>query len=846
MSPSKKKQQSNQTLERNLKALEQKQPLLVQRIREFMRTQMKSGAKFSLQMEETPRGTWWKGFYDEPFFESNAALNAIPEGTKPVLVVAGIGTPRYLTGLLNRIKRRQFVILLEPSIKLFLFLLESSSIFDHKAPFEVLPLLAGDDALLNEMQQAAFGHRGHFVGGIFDVHSHPGEMEVASEAFRETLKQYVGRINFQMQRLGDSAEDTLLGFRQMALATPWILFRERLAPLKGKFKGFSGVVLSAGPSLDKNLHLLKGLEDRLVLVCADTLLGKMAAQGIRPHFVCALERGAATYEKYFRPYYDTNEPSLKDIVLVVQSVCFPQIAGRWPGRLCVVGKESINLDREVIAGALGGDVLPSGSSVAHMGMGLLAYLGVDRIALVGQDLAFGEDGRTHTNQTAWDASGGDELKEQRISVPAALGGTVQTTRVWKFFIDTFEEMIPKMPCAVWDCTEGGALIRGTEIRPLADYLRGVGSSASSSFAIVDEELGADWTDDRSSLVLDRLAALRGTFQKSAEQIAEGRRSLDAIGGLPHEREILRGPVNQLYDLLQRIVEENAMLAYIGQSYLSILLGDEARLNLADEEEFALWRRSHEEYFEAQERALLVFGDWLEFMTTSAISAPVFQELEIMFPANEERIRPPLEGFLARSQERPLELNEIVVADLLHSRVDPVSARWEPTFLWAMARHLHGEGRFLEASNHFQASIEAFEGRNISVDFAAALLKERARALMGRDLCWTGNALEALTSLANAYGYTPEDEEIPLLLQELLRRRREDLEDLLIREQGEGNRKYLHALIEGLGKELAALEKGGEERADVVRRYLVDILREKRPVAELPVTKDLAPEYRQEV
>lgn len=846
MSPSKKKQRSNQTLERNLKALEQKQPLLVRRIREFMRTRMKSGAKFSLQMEETPRGTWWKGFYDEPFFESNAALNAIPEGAKPVLVIAGIGTPRYLTGLLNRIKRRQFVVLMEPSIKLFLFLLESSSIFDHKAPFEVLPLLAGDDALLDEMLDCAFGNRGHFIGGIFDVHPHPGEMEIASGIFREALKLYVGRINYQMQRLGDSAEDTLLGFRQMALATPWILFRERLAPLEGKFKGFSGVVLSAGPSLDKNIHLLKGLEDRLVIVCADTLLGKLAARGIRPHFVCALERGAVTYEKYFRPLYDKGEPSLKDIVLVVQSVCFPQIAGRWPGRLSVVGKESISLDREIIAGALGGIVLPSGSSVAHMGMGLLAYLGVDRIALVGQDLAFGEGGQTHTNQTVHDASGGPEKAQQRFPVPAALGGTVFTTRVWKFFIDTFEEMIPKMPCKVWDCTEGGALIRGTEIRPLAEYLRGIGSPASNSFAIVDDGVRSDWTEDRSDAVLDRLTVLRGTFQKSAEQISEGRRILDAIRDLPHEREVLRSPVTELYTLLQKIVEENPILAYIGQSYLSILLGDEARLDLADEEEFFAWRRSHEEYFEAQERVLLVFGNWLAFMRASAMSALAFHDLEITLPSREERIRSSLEGFLARSQERPPELNEIVIADLLHSRVDPVSARWEPTFLWAMARHLHGEGRFMEASNHFQGAIDAFEGRNISVDSAGALLKERAKSLMGRDLCWMGNALETLTSLANAYGYTPEDEDIPLLLQELLRRRREDLADLLIREQEETNRKYLLSLTEGLGKELAALEKGGEERADVVRRYLVDILREKKSDAELMAAKEIVPEYREEV
>jgi len=846
MSPSKKKQQSNQTLERNLKALEQKQPLLVQRIREFMRTRMKSGAKFSIQTEETPRGTWWRGFHDEPFFESTAAYEAVPGGDKPVLILAGVGAPRYLTGILNRMKRRQVVILMESSMRLILFLLESSNLFDRKSPFQLFMLLAGDDGLLKETVHAAFSKRGYFLGGLFDVFSHPGEAEIASSVFQRTLKEYVGRITYQMQRLGDSAEDTLLGFRQMALATPWILFRERLAPLKGKFKGFSGVVLSAGPSLDKNIHLLKGLEDRLVIVCADTLLGKLAAQGIRPHFVCALERGAVTYEKYFRPLYDTKEPSLKDIVLVVQSVCFPQIAGRWPGRLCVVGKESINLDREVVAGALGGAVLPSGASVAHMGMGLLAYLGVDRIALVGQDLAFGEGGQTHTNQTVWDASGGAEKTHQRFPVPAALGGTVQTTRVWKFFIDTFEEMIPQIPCAVWDCTEGGALIRGTEIRPLADFLAAAGRQGANSFSLVDAafHVGYD-ASDRSSHALKGLESLDEKFYGSIQRISEGRKRLDEIAAMPREEVAMRDHVGALYDLLQRLVEENPVLTYIGQSYLSLLLGDQARFNLAEEEEFALWRRSHEEYFEAQERAALVFRDWLRYMTASACSATTFSELGILCPPEETRVRSALEGFLARSQERRSELDEVVLADFLHSRVDPVSASWDPTLLWALARHLHSEGRFLEASNHFQGAIRGFEGRNIALDAAGALLKERAKSLMGRDLCWTGHSLEALTSLANAYAYTPEDGDIPVLLAELLRRRRQDYEDLQIRALSEENRETFRAMVDALGKELAALENGGAEAEDVLRRYLVEVLREKERPEESFGAKDVFDERRKE-
>ncbi|QTX31473.1 motility associated factor glycosyltransferase family protein [Aminithiophilus ramosus] len=811
---------ANPTLEANLKVLEGRQPLLAARLRETMRP----GARFRIEEKETPRGSWWSGFFDRPFFEPRAALDVTPEGKKPVLVLAGIGTPRYLVGILNRIRRRQIVLLMESSLPLMLFILESVDLFGRKAPFERFFLPAGDEALIDEALRAAFGHRGFFLGGLFDVHPHPGQAEQAGEAYREALRSYVGRISYQMMRLGDSAEDTLLGFRQMALAAPSILFRESLAPLKGRFKGYSGVVLSAGPSLDKNLHLLKGMEERLVIVAADTLLAKLAAQGIRPHFVCALERGATTYEKYFRPLYEAREPSLASIVLVAQSVCFPQIAGRWPGRLSVVGKESINLDRQVIGGALGGVVLPSGASVAHMALGLLAYLGVDRAALVGQDLAFGDDGRTHTNQTAWDGTGGVERAQQRLVVPGALGGAVETTKVWKFFIDTFEEMIPKMPFKVWDCTEGGALIGGTEVRPLADYLRGVGRPPENSFSLVGG-LGSGRGEEGARAARQALEALEGTFRDSLERISRGRGLLNEIASLGIG-DALPGRVSALYDLLQGLTNANAVLAYVGQSYMATLLGDEARFDLREEEDLSLWLRSHEEFFDAQERSASVFLDWLAYMRASTLSADALRDLGIAGPPEEAPIRSALEGFLARAQERRPDLEETVLADFLLSRVDPVAARWEPTLLWALGRHFHGEGRHLEASRLFQAAIEGFEGRSVAVEAAAELLKERAKALMGRDLCWTGHAHEALVSLANAYGYAPDDGEIPLLLSELLRRRREDLEDFLIREKTEANRNFLQSVAEGLSRDREALEGGGEAAREVLRRYLVAILEEK--------------------
>lgn len=812
----------NPILVANLKALDERQPLFAQKVRDYMKN---TKDRFSINARETPRGTWFSGLYEQPFFEPNSSIDATPEGTKPVLIMAGLGSPRYLTGILNNSKKRQTIVLLEPNMRMMMFALESVSFFGEKRPAQLYFLTEDDHDSVDELVKKAYGTRGTLVGGYFDVHSHPGEAELMSDETKELLAVYVDRIHHQMMRLGDSAEDTLLGFRQMALSTPWILMRESLEPLKGAFKGYSGVVLAAGPSLDKNIDLIKGLEDKLIIVAADTLIGKLSSLGIKPHFVCAIERGDVTYEKYFRPYYDKNDPFLNDITLVVQSVCFPHIAGRWPGRLCVVGKDSINMDQMIIGDTLGGSLIPSGASVAHMAMGILSFLGVDKIALIGQDLSFGENGSTHTVGTVW-GDGGLEKTHERITVPGSLGGYVETTKIWKFFINTFEMMIPDMTCPVWDCTEGGALISGTKVAPLKEFLSDLDSDGDS-FSLVIDKLGSKADEGRLATAGEKLLSLRSVFLDSLAYLDKNNDLLARVHELRAAGDAVDSTVSSLYDLLQEMTDKNPILTYVGQSYLSTLMVEQSLFHsLDDDERYLSWHEYHTEYFDSHRKSIGMFMTWLDYMYASTRFSEGFLSRGVGKAPDPEALKGELEVLLQKSEDEGLSMEDILLVDFIHARLDPVSRRWNPMVLWAMGRHMNGEGRFLEASKYFDALIDEMSEQAIDPKGAVELLKDRTKALMGRDLCWIGRSKEALESLANAYGYDHTDEEIPKILYSLLHRRREDLSDMIIKEPRQSNREALGAMVNGLDKELERLEGDGSDRADVIERYLVKILQEK--------------------
>jgi len=61
--------------------------------------------------------------------------------------------------------------------------------------------------------------------------------------------------------------------------------------LDGVFPGVPAVVVGAGPSLDENLPALAALQDRAVIIGADTTLRPLTKGGVRPHIVAGVDPG---------------------------------------------------------------------------------------------------------------------------------------------------------------------------------------------------------------------------------------------------------------------------------------------------------------------------------------------------------------------------------------------------------------------------------------------------------------------------------------------------------------------------------------------------------------------------
>ncbi len=163
-----------------------------------------------------------------------------------------------------------------------------------------------------------------------------------------------------------------------------------IADLKEACVGAPAIVVSAGPSLQRNIDVLAAdptIRERCLIIAVQTTLKPLLERGIRPHFVTALD-----YAEISKRFYEGLSPAdVEGVTLIAEPKANPAIAGAFPGALRMPADGACDL----ILGAMGDErtgeargQLPPGATVAHLAYYVARYLGADPVILMGQDLAF--------------------------------------------------------------------------------------------------------------------------------------------------------------------------------------------------------------------------------------------------------------------------------------------------------------------------------------------------------------------------------------------------------------------------------------------------------------------------
>ena len=777
----------------NIRELKSRQPHLAAVLEAYAE---QSGHAFEHYENVTPAGKWVEGLTDEPFFERggepkfNWSRKKREDRNKPVFILYGVGTPPYLFKAIRALPDAALVMIVaEPSIALLAYTLHMTHVYEA-APEKcrLVFLIEGssvgntekekrDSAFLStqilreECLGASLRPIGLFAAALSVLSAHDGELEVWKDRFSRMGEGVREWISVMLAYLGNSAEDTLLGFRQIALMSPQISFGPRLEPLFKKFAGRPAVCVAAGPSLDKNFTLLKDIQDKCLIIAADAVLGKLLRNGIKPHIVTSLERVIATYRLFFSGVVEEFHDECRDILLVAQSLCVPWTSGRWPGPCCLVYKEEVVMDAWFAGGVLGGPGLTSGISVAHMNYSLSHYMGASSIAIIGQDLAFGEDGASHSGSIAG-ANKAD--RTGAIEIPGALGGMVKTKRTWVSFLRFLETLVFSSGIPTSDCTEGGALIAGTTIEPFANFIEDKILRQTPLETTPAEVIRAGTGETKFGEIKARVLASLQKQYVSLDIISKGLDEVESLmkstaaPGLDQARRIEYAA--RTGAKIDSIHASSPVFDFIGQSYTRLATMELALTrSLDDVETVERWYLMHREVVDSHRAAVSFIRRWVSY-AERAIAYWGDGQLEFGPLEPEEAWSRAVKLFTEleetegdRAAEIRLELDNVMM------RCDPVRLKWPGRVLWAYAALLlKNEGRAALATTFMDAAAADFEGKEMPVDDMVAFFKDYARVLMGHDLTHQPNPFKAEQMLSNAVeAGGGADDEAREILSELL-------------------------------------------------------------------------------
>ena len=506
-----------------------------------------------------------------PLTEAARATSVLNLKSARLFGVVGFGAGYYLNEVLKQTSSRAVVIVFEPNPEILRAAMEVNDLTTMLASRRLIIMDAAEPDFEKKLVEK--------IRGLISLTNEveffltPAYATLFPECNPRLRTIFFDTITYLARRVGSGPEDSLYGLEHLFENILHQVKSSDLASLEGKYVGVPAFCVAAGPSLNKNIGYLKQAQGKSLIICADTILERLLFEGVIPDLVGVLERDEIIYDYFFK---GKNYPP--DVTLAGQGVINPEIFNNFPGKKVVCLKKGLPPE-DWLKGLLSHIAsFPCGDSVAHMNFSLARYLGCNPIILVGQDLAYGEgrvshaEGTVHTNN--WKEKKEEIENCENDFILGKNGQMLPTQKWWKIFHRWFELEIASTRQQCIDATEGGALIRGTQIMPLKNVVEEFClHNLSSKFRDC-----LSTPDDRE--IYQRLASIESGVTNEIDKLEETKKTIKkGKQALEHFQEQIliknesniNGYLVPVNECINQIIKQNLLFFFLAQS-LYINLG----------------------------------------------------------------------------------------------------------------------------------------------------------------------------------------------------------------------------------------------------------------------------------
>ncbi|MBN2616750.1 MAG: motility associated factor glycosyltransferase family protein [Spirochaetales bacterium] len=197
------------------------------------------------------------------------------------------------------------------------------------------------------------------------------------QKLEEIIRLYNTRIEINKNTLKKFGK---LWVKNQSKNLPLLGYKKDISVIFGKFKGISGIIVSAGPSMEILIPYLKKLQKNFLILAVDTAFKSLLEEGIEPDFVMSID------SQYWNARHLEGIKCEKSI-LIADSSIQPAALREFKNRVFFV-HSSYPLGKYFEKSRVNFPVISSGGSVSTNIWDFSKKLGLDKIYFIGQDLGF--------------------------------------------------------------------------------------------------------------------------------------------------------------------------------------------------------------------------------------------------------------------------------------------------------------------------------------------------------------------------------------------------------------------------------------------------------------------------
>ena len=363
-------------------------------------------------------------------------------------------------------------------------------------------------------------------------------------------------------------------------------------------------IVSAGPSLNKNIKDLKQAKNKSFIIAVDTAVKPLLREGIVPDMFATLDG--------IKPLEIIEMEQSKEIPLLAMITASHKIMDYHTGKKFFYQEgyryvtDLFQLNKETLEG------FPTGGSVATLAFSLVCHLGFRKIIFLGQDLAY-TDNKSHADGTFMEVMC-EEDTERFLKVPGNYVEELPTLKNLDSYRRWFEDYIEWWGAGheveFINATEGGAKIKGTKLMALADVITQECSEKVDIAACIDR-LEPLFNEEKQKKILDFFHDTPRQIHKIVSLAKEGKKLYVQLDKLCQNKNIDKPAYLKILKKVKqnrKKIEENPNYQLIRESMVKaeqiILSGQYLRRESIKEEGIELARQG-KKYMELLEECAWV-------------------------------------------------------------------------------------------------------------------------------------------------------------------------------------------------------------------------------------------------